>query len=154
MTADTIDHAHVTNSHLFNKIARFAKIGAVRKIPVTKGRTLFFSTLSLILKPLTPPFQPPRTQPPHTCLLHLNQEGKCAHRLIREQAHQGEVDASFPQRNYLSLKPEPGKWFRLVKSLWPSAKTVQLEPFWVVRHPSASAVRAIGNGSQMCLLLC
>jgi len=35
------------------------------------------------------------------------------HAAVRENSKI--VDASFPQRNYLNLKPKPGKWFRLAK---------------------------------------
>ncbi|SPF47502.1 hypothetical protein SBA4_3710016 [Candidatus Sulfopaludibacter sp. SbA4] len=46
---------------------------------VTTKRYLFFSTLSLILKPLTGALPHSTAQNRHICLLHLNQEGNCAH---------------------------------------------------------------------------
>ncbi|SPF52932.1 exported hypothetical protein [Candidatus Sulfopaludibacter sp. SbA4] len=44
---------------------------------VTRERTLFFSTLSLILKPLTGTMPPSAAQTRNVCLLDLNQEGNC-----------------------------------------------------------------------------
>ncbi|SPF33299.1 hypothetical protein SBA4_1280005 [Candidatus Sulfopaludibacter sp. SbA4] len=44
------------------------------KITVTAEPTLFFKTLSLILKLLIPTHTAPHPLPPHFCLLALNQE--------------------------------------------------------------------------------
>jgi len=48
------------------------------KITVTKERTLFSSTLSLILRLLTPAHPARRRRSPLICLLDLNQEETCA----------------------------------------------------------------------------
>ncbi|SPF43934.1 hypothetical protein SBA4_3130005 [Candidatus Sulfopaludibacter sp. SbA4] len=48
------------------------------KIRVTKERHLFFTTLSLILKPLTSKHPTPHNPVPHVRLLALNQERICA----------------------------------------------------------------------------
>ncbi|SPF51504.1 hypothetical protein SBA4_4670003 [Candidatus Sulfopaludibacter sp. SbA4] len=70
--------ASQANFHLFRDIATTRRKSAYGRTTVTKEGTLFFNTLSLILKPLTPPSRARTPLPPHICLLLLNQEGNCA----------------------------------------------------------------------------
>jgi len=66
----------------------------LQKNTITKERTLFSHTLSLILKPLTGVIPPFAAQARHICLLHLNQEGNCVRQRNSGAIPRRRIDAS------------------------------------------------------------